>query len=151
MKSLPKWIDSGCMVMYVVCLQVMVGAYSASGAGGGRGALLPAPPAPPGKAVIARGPTRNNGAKEPEGPPVTVFIGNTNQRQLLLQNFSYNRNLRILNIILNTLDFGVKISPFMIAFNVTKYVCMYVVHHKLNQNDCNESQYNSFSSPLIAL
>lgn len=51
-----------------------MGAYSAGGAGGGRGALLPAPP--PGKAVIARGPTRNsNGAKEPEGPPVTVFIG----------------------------------------------------------------------------
>lgn len=54
--------------------QVMVGAYSASGAGGGRGALLPAPP--PGKAVISRGPTRNaNGAKDPEGPAVTVFIG----------------------------------------------------------------------------
>lgn len=58
---------------------VMVGAYSASGAGGGRGALLPAPP--PGKAVISRGPTRNaNGAKDPEGPAVTVFIGNISSR-----------------------------------------------------------------------
>lgn len=36
----------------------------------GRGALLPAP----GKAVISRPPTRNGG-KEPEGPPVTIFIG----------------------------------------------------------------------------
>lgn len=62
-----------------VCVsQVMVGAYGAS-AGGGRGALLPAPA--PGKAVIARGPTRNaNGAKEPDGPPVTVFIGNISSR-----------------------------------------------------------------------
>lgn len=59
-------------VRHLCVAQVMVGAYGAAGAGGGRGALLPAP----GKAVIARGPTRNaNGAKEPEGPPVTVFIG----------------------------------------------------------------------------
>lgn len=54
----------------------MVGAYGTTNTGG-RGALLPAPGAPQaGKAVIARGPTRNtNGAKDVEGPPVTVFIG----------------------------------------------------------------------------
>lgn len=54
----------------------MVGAYG--GGGGSRGALLPAPPVTSagGKAVITRPPTRNtNGAKESDGPPVTVFIG----------------------------------------------------------------------------
>lgn len=49
-------------------LQVMVGAYGT--AGGGRGALLPAPA---GGKVIARGPSRNGG--KDEGPPITVFIG----------------------------------------------------------------------------
>lgn len=60
---------------------VMVGAYGTTNTGG-RGALLPAPGAPQaGKAVIARGPTRNtNGAKDVEGPPVTVFIGNLSSR-----------------------------------------------------------------------
>uniref|UniRef100_A0A2H1WG59 SFRICE_028579 n=1 Tax=Spodoptera frugiperda TaxID=7108 RepID=A0A2H1WG59_SPOFR len=74
----PYGIAPGVVTMQMPT-HVMVGAYSASGAGGGRGALLPAPP--PGKAVISRGPTRNaNGAKDPEGPAVTVFIGNISSR-----------------------------------------------------------------------
>lgn len=52
---------------------VMVGAYG----GGGRGALLPAPAA---AKVISRPPTRNNGAKDADGPPVTIFIGNITSR-----------------------------------------------------------------------
>lgn len=63
----------------------MVGAYGAGAAGAGgagaggagsaRAALLPAPPAPA-KAVIARPPARaTNGAKDGDGPPITVFIG----------------------------------------------------------------------------
>lgn len=63
-------------------MQVMVGAYGSGGAGG-RGALLPAPPGGAGvgaggagKAVIARAPSRNNGAAKEEGPAITVFVGN---------------------------------------------------------------------------
>lgn len=54
--------------------QVMVGAYG--GMGAPRAALLPAPaPAAGGKAVISRPPTRTNGSRESDPPPITVFIG----------------------------------------------------------------------------
>lgn len=49
----------------------MVGAYGAGGAVGGRAALLPAPP----HGKNSQRQRTTNGAKDIEGPPVTVFIG----------------------------------------------------------------------------
>ncbi|VVD03809.1 unnamed protein product [Leptidea sinapis] len=67
------------MVTMPMATHMMVGAYGASSMTGGRGALLPAPPAPPtSQAKPMRLVRPQNGANE--GPPVTVFIGNISGR-----------------------------------------------------------------------
>ncbi|CAG5027591.1 unnamed protein product [Parnassius apollo] len=76
----PYGIAPGVVTM-PMATHVMVGAYGGStiSTGAGRGALLPAPlPAkqpPPPRPVL-----RQTNGKEPEGPAVTVFIGNISSR-----------------------------------------------------------------------